>query len=281
MKTELRRLSEYEPLTNAVLKLVAKKTVFHTDVPLDQVLSENPRLIVAFNHASPLSWIPAPCLLTAQLAARGGGSRRPIAVMDRFFYSLPGLKEVAKFITQSDRPFRFEELVRHFEELGTADLVVFPEGSNCFFGDPSGLQPFRSDRFVEISMRTNTPILLCVHRGSEGWGVNVPLTENLTTKIGELPLPVVVQKFIGNRLKESGGLTVPLPPMPMSLFSMYTRLFYPIIPGDLPYSSPVFYSSAEWRDMVAEQALAVHEEMRSMLGHLDGLVANSSSESRI
>jgi len=275
MKTELRRLSEYEPLTNAVLKLVAKKTVFHTDVPLDQMMSENPRLIVAFNHASPLSWIPAPCLLTAQLAARGGGSRRPIAVMDRFFYSLPGLKDVARFITQSDRPLRFEELVSHFEELGTADLVVFPEGSNCFFGDPSGLQPFRSDRFVEISMRTKTPILLCVHRGSEGWGFNLPLAENLTTKISELPLPSVVQKFIGNRLKESGGLTVPLPPRPMAQFSMYTRLFQPQIPTD------VEISSADWRDQVAREAKKVHEEMRSMLDYLDGLIASSSNESRI
>lgn len=275
MKPELRRLSEYEPLTNAVLKLVAKKTVFHTDVPLDQVMNENPRLIVAFNHASPLSWIPAPCLLTAQLAARGGGSRRPIAVMDRFFYSLPGLKEVAKFIAQSDRPFRFEELVSHFEELGTADLVVFPEGSNCFFGDPRALQPFRSDRFVEISMRTHTPILLCVHRGSEGWGVNVPLSEDLTSKISEIPLPSVVRKFIGNRLKENGGLTVPLPPTPMTQFSMYTRLFHPET-----FSSKDF-SSDEWRGQVANQAKRVHEEMRSMLDHLDTLLANASSESRI
>jgi hypothetical protein len=280
MKTELRRLSDYEPLTNAVLKLVAKKTAFHTDVPLDEMMSRHPRLIVAFNHASPLSWIPAPCLLTAQLAARGGGSRRPIAVMDRFFYSLPGLKDVAKFITQSDRPLRFEELVQHFEELGTADLVVFPEGSNCFFGDPMSLQPFRSDRFVEIAMRTNTPILLCVHRGSERWGINVPLTENLTTKISELPLPSFVQKFIGNRLKENGGLTVPLPPTPMAQFSMYTRIFYPQVPNDLSRSQADF-SSHEWREQVSIQASKVHQEMRSMLDHLDDLTANSFSESRI
>jgi hypothetical protein len=280
MKTELRRLSDYEPLTNAVLKLVAKKTAFHTDIPLDQLMSEHPRLIVAFNHASPLSWIPAPCLLTAQLAARGGGSRRPIAVMDRFFYSLPGLKDVAKFITQSDRPLRFEELVQHFEELGTADLVVFPEGSNCFFGDPMSLQPFRSDRFVEISMRTNTPILLCVHRGSERWGLNVPLTENLTTKISELPLPSFVQRFLGNRLKENGGLTVPLPPTPMAQFSMYTKVFYPEVPAVLG-GLPKDFTSAEWRKQVANQASNVHQEMRSMLTYLDGLLANSASESRI
>lgn len=280
MKTELRRLSDYEPLTNAVLKLVAKKTAFHTDIPLDQLMSEHPRLIVAFNHASPLSWIPAPCLLTAQLAARGGGSRRPIAVMDRFFYSLPGFKDVAKFIAQSDRPLRFEELVQRFEELGTADLVVFPEGSNCFFGDPMSLQPFRSDRFVEISMRTNTPILLCVHRGSERWGLNVPLTENLTTKISELPLPSFVQRFLGNRLKESGGLTVPLPPTPMAQFSMYTKLFYPQVPAVLG-GLPKDFASAEWRAQVANQASNVHLEMRSMLTYLDGLLASSASESRI
>jgi hypothetical protein len=200
--------------------------------------------------------------------------------MDRFFYSLPGLKDVAKFITQSDRPLRFEELVQHFEELGTADLVVFPEGSNCFFGDPMSLQPFRSDRFVEISMRTNTPILLCVHRGSERWGLNVPLTENLTTKISELPLPSFVQRFLGNRLKENGGLTVPLPPTPMAQFSMYTKVFYPEVPAVLG-GLPKDFTSAEWRKQVANQASNVHQEMRSMLTYLDGLLANSASESRI
>ncbi len=273
MKIQLRRLSDYEPLTNAILKFVAKKIFFTSDVSLDSVLADHPRLIVVFNHSSPLSWVPAPCLLTAQLAARGGGARTPIAVMDRFFYSVPGLRKVAQFITQSEVPLRFEDLVERYQTLGTADLVVFPEGSNCFFGDPNVLQPFRSDRFVEIAMRTRTPLLLCVHRGSEEWGKNIPMNEDIAATISELPLPTFARKFLGDRIKS--GFTVPLLPKPMAQFSMYAKVYSP------RFSEADENQSVEWRSLVSSEALRVHEEMRSMLNHLDGLIAKASTESRI
>lgn len=235
-------------------------------------MSEHQRLIVAFSHSSPLSWIPAPCLLTAQLAARGGGIRNPIAVMDRFFYSMPLLRVLAEYITQSDRPLRFDELVEHFENLKTADLVVFPEGSNCFFGNPGDLQPFRSNRFVEISMRTGTPILLCVHRGSEHWGLNFQLNDLVISKIDEIPFPNPVRKFFGERLKSGRSFTVPVLPKPMERFSMYTRLYQPQVvdSGKL--------SQDEWRMAVAAEAENVHNEMKAMLRYLDDLVAKSASE---
>jgi hypothetical protein len=199
----MRRLSDYEFLTNNLLGLVAQETFLHSDRPLDEVLEENKRLVVVFNHSSPLSWIPGPCLLTAHLCARGGGYRKPIAVMDRFFYSVPILRMLAKFVTQSDRALKFHELVAHFERLDDADLVVFPEGSNCFFGPPDQIQPFRSNRFVEIAMRTQTPLLICVHRGSEEWGLSL------------------------------GRLTIPVLPRPMKRFSMLVRLYRPEFQGEI------------------------------------------------
>jgi hypothetical protein len=190
------------------------------------VLEENPRLIVVFSHSAPMSWVPAPCLLTAHVVARGGGKRLPIAVMDRFFYSVPGLRNIAKFIAQSDRPLSFKELVTHFENLKTADLVVFPEGSNCFFGDPSTLQPFRSSRFVELSIKTKTPLLLCVHRGSEKWGKSLKFPEFAASAIGGM---------LGARFTSTGRLTMPMWPAKIERFSMLCELYQPV--GDVVLES--------------------------------------------
>jgi hypothetical protein len=220
---------------------VAKDTDFKCRPALDRVLSENPRLIVVFSHSAPLSWIPAPCLLTSHVVARGGGRRLPIAVMDRFFYSMPGLREVAKYVAQSDRPLSFKELVSHFEHLKTADLVVFPEGSNCFFGEPSELQPFRSSRFVEMSIRTRAPLLLCVHRGSEKWGKSIRLPSLLAGAVGG---------WLGSRFTSTGKLTMPLWPAKMDRFSMLCELYQP--EGD-----------------VAVESAFVHARMQEMLQELD------------
>ena len=168
-----------------------------------------------------------------------------MAVMDRFFYSVPGLRAVAKYVAQTDRPLSFKELVQHFEKLKTADLVVFPEGSNCFFGDPSELQPFRSHRFVEIGILTKTPLLLCVHRGSEKWGKSWKLPMALATSLGSL--------FGSNgvsRLTASGRLTIPMWPAKMDRFSMRCELYQP--EGD-----PITESEK------------VHARMQEMLRELD------------
>jgi len=255
----LRKLSDYETVTSKILSLVAKDTQFLCRPALDQILLENERLIVVFNHASPISWIPAPCLLTAHCVARGGGGRRPIAVMDRFFYSLPIFRDLAKFVTQSDRPLNFEQLVEHFETLKTADLVVFPEGSNCFFGEPTEMQPFRSDRFVEIAIRTKTPMLLCVHRGSEEWGISFPVDPRWTERI---PLPAVFKNFFRDRLNTSGRLTVPLWPSPMPVFKMRCEIHRPKL-------ETLAEDRAERREQLRQEAEEVHKKMRSMLLEID------------
>ncbi len=243
----LRKLSGYETLTNKVLSLVAKDTRFFSEPKLDLILSEHPRMIVIFNHSSPLSWIPAPCLLASHINARGGGGRTPIAVMDRFFFKVPGLRQVARYITQSPRPLSFDELVGHFEKLKTADLVLFPEGSNAFFGEPSEIQPFRSTRFVEIAMRTKTPLLLCVHRGSENWAKTIRIDQSRLRR-----LPKFFGKLLGRRLKAGGMLTLPVFPKRMPIFAMRCEIFRPDKSASLQ-----------------GQAEKVHERMRLMLAHLD------------
>ncbi len=247
----LRILSDYEIWTSKLLSLLANETSFRSEPKLEQILSENERMIVVFSHASPLSWLPAPCLLSKEIIAAGGAKRTPIAVMDRFFYSVPGLKHVAEFISQSSRPLSFRQLVDHFVKLGTADLVVFPEGSNCFFGEAKDLQPFRSTRFVELAIQTKTPMLLCVHRGSENWASSISLSRGLLDRFP-------VQKWIGRRLRASERLTIPLLPRPMKLYSMRCELF-----------------RCESDDIAAESE-RVFAKMNLMLQELDAEIADDA-----
>lgn len=262
-----RKLSDYETVTSFVLSLVAKDTRFKCRPSLDRILQENAKLVIVISHSSPLSWLPAPCLLAAHSVARGGSGRIPIGVMDRFFYSVPGLKELAQFIGQSETPLGFDELLHHFQSLEKADLVVFPEGSNCFFGDPMELQPFRSSRFVEIAIRTKTPMLLCVHRGSESWGKTVPLDPDAVTK---LPLPEMLTKFLGDRLRQTGLLTIPFPPQPMPLFSMLCELYTPATP--ILSDDPVMA-----KEQIAREAALVHQRMRELLTEIDDSRASATS----
>lgn len=258
----MRRLSDYENWTARFMELFAKKTEFRCEPGLDRILVQHKKLIVAISHSSPLSWLPAPCLLTSHVCARGGGGRTPIAVMDRFFYSLPILKEIATYISQSERALNFDELVQHFESLEHGDLVVFPEGSNCFFGPPDQLQPFRSLKFVELAMVTRTALLLCVHRGSEGWSKTLSVPNNFVSKLEELKLPTAIERFLKDRAQQTGLLTVPLFPQPMEKFSMSCELYEIESTGELPSDADVR------QERIREEAARIHERMSQMLAQL-------------
>ena len=255
-------LSFFEPLLSQIMMLIAKKTRFRSRPGLAEVLSENQRLIVVFNHSTPLSWLPAISLLTAHACARGGGPRKPTGVMDRFFFSVPGLRVIAHQLTQSDHPLGFEELVSTFRTSKGTDIVIFPEGSNCFFGEPSVVQPFRSPRFVELAVRTNTPILLCAHRGSEKWAHAVSVGESVTSKIDLLPK--VIANFLGERLKETGLLTIPHIPTKLDHFEMLCELYHPTLA-----EADLDQEPARAREQISEEAERVREKLESMLAEID------------
>jgi 1-acyl-sn-glycerol-3-phosphate acyltransferase len=264
-------LSFFEPYLSQAMLLIAKKTRFRSRPGLAEILAENPRLIVVFNHATPLSWLPAIALLTAHTCARGGGTRRPMGVMDRFFFSVPGLRAIAHQLTQSDRPLGFEELIAKFRDSQGTDIVIFPEGSNCFFGDPSEVQPFRSPRFVELAVRSGTPILLCAHRGSEKWAHAVHVDASLTSFIDVLP--DVVSKFLGRRLRETGLLTIPRIPTQLDRFEMLCELYTPSLK-----ESDLDTDSTKAREQIANEADLVHAKLEAMLAEIDkGIDAESGA----
>ena len=148
-----------------------------------------------------------------------------MGVMARVFFSVPGIREIGSYLTQMDRPMSFEELSGKFAESDDFDLVIFPEGSNCFFGPSHELQEFRSPRFVELSIETGTPILLSVHRGSESWAKTLPVPSEFVDKLAGLPESLL--NFVEKRLRKTGLFTIPLLPLPMDLFSLECELYWP------------------------------------------------------
>lgn len=257
----MRRLAEYEAITSRLIAILARETKFESQPGLDRILAENPKLVVVFNHSSPLSWLPAACLLTSHVCARGGGHRKPFAVMDRFFYSVPLLQNLAKLISQSERPLRFQEIVEAVQQLETGDLVVFPEGSNCFFGPSEQLQPFRSNRFIEIAVEARVPILICVHRGSEHWAKTVRVAPRYSLWLQNLLGRTVVGRFFDGRLERSGQVTIPMLPLPIEQFVMRAELHQP--------SSWLLPEAGPARSMrIESEARQVFEKMTEMLSTL-------------
>lgn len=257
-----RPLSFYEPLLSSFLNSFVRSTRFRAKPGLAEVLAAEPRLIVVLNHAAPLSWLPAVALLTANACSRGGGSRRPTGVFDKFFFAVPGLRVLAGLASQSDHALSFDELVDVFGRASGTDIVIFPEGSNCFFGPSSEMQPFRSPRFIELAVRTGAPLLLCAHRGSESWGVSVPVAPEVAS-LSSL-LPSFASSFLSSRLKSSGTFTLPGLPRPLEHFEMLCELYRPTLSlADLSDDDDVLF------DQIGAEALRVHAKMESMLAEID------------
>ena len=257
----MKHLEDYEPILAQALRLSARQTSFVSTPGLAQILDENPRLVVAINHSTPLSWLPAIALLVVNSCARGGGKRQPMGVMDRFFFQVPFFRELAALITQSENPLTFRELIEKFENQRQFDLVVFPEGSNCFFGKPEIVQEFRSPKFAEISIRTGTPILIVAHKGSENWATSFTVPEVIIDKLKLLPQ--FAADFLERRLRETGKIVIPLWPAPMQKFSMACELYTPLLRFEDLSREP-----EERRSQVTVESERARVRMQSLLDSL-------------
>lgn len=217
----MRKLIEFEPYLTTLLSLVAPNTTLTSQPPLSEIFEKNKKLVVVINHAAPLSWVPAVSLLTKEACKSGGGDRLPRGIIDQFFYQFKPLRPVAKYVTQSDEYLNFDQLIEHFHKAEQADLVIFPEGSNCFFGPSDEIQKFRSPRFIEIAVRAEVPVLVVTHAGSEIWGQVFKFPPTFSAIIPFLP--PWAQKGIASQ----GLVTMPTFPVPLDDFRMDCELYIP------------------------------------------------------
>lgn len=248
----MRKLKDYQPLLSSLLRLMVEDIDFKSEIPLKSIL-KNPRLVVVMNHSTAISWLPPVCLLTEKVCRAGGGRRTPRGIIDKFFYKHPILRTLAEYISQSDKPQTFDELLEDFQESDQTDLVVFPEGAMTFFGDLNEIQPFRSPRFVEIAIRAKAPILLAVHRGTEDWNFPFPIPADL------IGLVQMVSPFFGQKFSQEKSVNLPLKLKKVRRFRMRLKLYLPSL-----YEADLAENPHQRRVQMQEEADKIRELMQEM-----------------
>ena len=257
-ETMKRHLADFRPLLNEVLQLTVKSYSFKYTPPFWQILQENPRLVIAISHSTPASWIPVVCALSEEACKSGGGSRKPLGVMHRFFFQYPFLRQIGHFMSQSSHALGFTDLIRHFQRMEKADLVIFPEGSNAVFGEPNIIKEFRSPRFAEIAIRGGAPILLVVHRGSEPWAKTLPLPELFLNFLGKIPGPIAA------RMLQARALAVPiLPTRKIPHLQVACELYHPSLKAE-----DLEHDRARRREQISREAENIRNKMIEMLNEL-------------
>ncbi len=249
----MRNLGDYQEFLSALYDSFVENSEFHSTPDFAEIM-KLPRMVVAFNHSTPFSWIPAAGLLTKEACAHGGADRIPIGIADKWLYSNPITKIMAEYLTQSDRHLSFDEIVEKFQHSERMDLAVMPEGANTFFGNVHEVQTFRSPRFVEIAVLSQAPILLVVHKGSEQWSVPIQLPSDIAKWI--LPF----SKFFGQKLLNNEALNLPLPLNKIPKFSMTCELYQPSLTKE-----QLSTSADEKRQLLCTESEKIRIRMNDLL----------------
>ncbi|MCE3009102.1 MAG: hypothetical protein LW875_00635 [Proteobacteria bacterium] len=252
----MRTLGDYNPFLKALFDSIVEKSSFYSETPLGSIL-QNPKLLVLVNHSTPLSWIPSVSFLCQQVVQHGGTHRRPRGIADRWFYSNPLTTVLAEYLTQSSKPETFDEIISHFSEAKDTDLVIFPEGANTFFGELSEIQPFRSSKFIEISIRTQAPILLVVHKGSENWSLPLAVPAAWSTHLGAFA------PFFAKQIQSGKMLNFPFPVQKIQDFRMSVQIYNPAL-----YESDLSAHPLERKSQLEAEAEQIRAIMQEMLESL-------------
>lgn len=217
----LKNIEDYRPILEKVFHQIIHNYAFDSQDVLLDISQKKEKVITIMNHSTPLSWLPAACVMAEQFCRAGGGSRVPIAVMHKFFFDFPLLKPLGKYFTQFNQVLSFDEVLKKFQANECTDLAIFPEGSNCFFGEGHVVQPFRSPRFVEIALRAKAPILLAAHHGSENWA------KSLRIQREKIPFMAYLPGWVNEKIERGGHFTLPLWPRPIEDFRMKCEIYEP------------------------------------------------------
>ncbi|MFD2229512.1 hypothetical protein [Alkalimarinus sediminis] len=223
----MRSIKDFSIAAGAMTKMLAKKISFHpASDDMAEILVKYPKLVVALNHGPMLGPLASTITINKLYKENGGADRIPLVIMWRLFYQIPLYKYAMQYMTQVDRGLNFDEFLQKMENEGFTDLLVKPEGENCNYGNGLDIQPFLSPRFIEFSLRLNTPILVVVHQGSENWAKMIPVSKHLDPILKYLP------KKSFDRLKETRTFSAPLFTSRLNNLKVMYKLYQPTITFD-------------------------------------------------
>lgn len=217
----MKKMIDYQPMLQKVCDHIVADYEFRSEQPLKEVYKSEQKIVTILNHSTPLSWLPAVCVLSEKICLEAaGGDRIPVGVMDKFFFQSPLFKPVASYLTQFNALPSFEDIIRK-SNLGYTDVAIFPEGSNCFFGQGEVIQPFRSPRFIELALKMQAKIFIAVHRGSEDWAKAVQLNHH------NFPLKAYLPGWLNEKIENGGFFVIPKIPNKIPRFAMTCEFYEP------------------------------------------------------
>lgn len=254
----MKSIKEYLPVLQKISKVIIGEHQVDSEAVLEKIYRSNQKVLTIFNHSTPLSWLPVMTVMAEKACRYGGGDRIPLSVMDQYFFKNPLLRPLAQYMTQAEDRMSFDEILNSLNNSVCTDLALFPEGSNCFFGDSEKIQPFRSPRFIELSLRSQMPILLVVHRGSEGWAKSIPV------KSTTMPLKAYLPGWFNEKLERSSGrFVLPTVPRKIGKFRMKCEIFEPEL-----QLIDLSENREHRREQLWREAHRVHEKMQQMFDAL-------------
>lgn len=184
----MRTVEDYSLSMAFLKKACAKQVVLHdSSEDIHAILQAHPKLVVAMNHGPMAGPVAGSIAMMDQYSKNNGNARVPMIIAWRGFYHIPLVKHLIRYMSQVKMPFNLDGFVKQMTDKGVTDLFVMPEGENCAYGNGLDIEPFLSPRFVELAVKSNTPILIAVHTGSERWSNIIPVSERLNPLLKYLP----------------------------------------------------------------------------------------------
>lgn len=233
---------------------------------LAKILKKYPKLVVAMNHGPMAGPLAGSVGMMNQYFKHGGEERKPVVIAWRGFYKIPVIKHVVRFMSQVKNPPNLDGFAKRLNSGDATDIFVMPEGENCSFGNGLDIEPFLSPRFIELALKTGTPLLLAVHVGSELWSNIVPVSERLDPLLKFLP-----EKSY-ERIKDTGQVNVSLTALKkIPELTMYFKLYQPSITLDDLERPDGF-------ELMEQEAEKIRQIMQSMVEEIvgQGRVAQSA-----
>lgn len=230
---------------------------------LESVINKHTNLLCIMNHGGFYGPWAAALAYHYLFLNHGGHARKPTGVAWRGFYKLPIYKQVTRYLTQLEHPLDYPGCQAILTNKTFNDLIILPEGTNCHYFNGRELQPFISPRFIELSIETQTPLLLFVHQGSEHWSIPVKMPERM------MPLTRLLPKRYREGLERSRLINIPhMLSGSIPQLNVLCKLYHPSI------HPSVLRDRAFAKDIITQEALKIR---RMMQNHYDCLIESQLS----
>ncbi|PCJ34386.1 MAG: hypothetical protein COA99_14665 [Moraxellaceae bacterium] len=198
-----------------------KLTLSPSSDDLRGIFNANPKLVVAMNHGPSISPTYIAIAVGNLYLENGGAERKFMGVIWKYAYRIPGFRKAAQLITQVDEAVNFDGFLALFQNTEANDFFVMPEGENCAFGNGYDVEDFLSSRFLEVAIRAEVPVLLCVHYGAHLLGKAVTISDRATKLFQWMP------KKNYERLQLTKTLNVPWPRGRLPELQITFKLYHP------------------------------------------------------